>query len=501
MNREEFFHFVAGGTGGTVSAFVTCPLEVVKTRLQSSNSGFQRPESGSTRSAGPVTASTTGPSHGGVSPAAPTAAQGSRHHHYRPHPPTHHSHSISTTTTTTPGGGAHSKLIMPDFAAPSRSVTTVPSSTTFNVRYTGSSSSSKSSNISHLSGNPRINDNSSNSSSSSGGGGGSVSRSSTSGARSGPSSSSRGQILRQCRAPPGWFQTWAVNYFSTTAHVNQCVGVPPNRVQPTMGVFQCLRYIKRTEGWTGLYRGLGPNLVGVIPARSIYFYSYNRAKRTVNGSMPKGYRDTPFVHLISAGVGGFCSATATNPLWLVKTRLQLDRSCGNNSLTFTRCTINIYNTLGFFGFWKGVTASYWGISETMINFVIYEYLKKMWAEYQESHPELANHWFYSSWFIPCMVCASVSKCCASCLTYPHEVARTRLREDGHKYRSFWQTLRTVFHEEGRRGLYRGLVTQMVRQIPNTAVLMGTYELTVDLLGRYFSTKSEDNPQHEKTSAG
>lgn len=29
-------HFMAGGVGGTLGAIVTCPLEVVKTRLQSS---------------------------------------------------------------------------------------------------------------------------------------------------------------------------------------------------------------------------------------------------------------------------------------------------------------------------------------------------------------------------------------------------------------------------------------------------------------------------------
>lgn len=35
-----------------------------------------------------------------------------------------------------------------------------------------------------------------------------------------------------------------------------------------------------------------------------------------------------------------------------------------------------------------------------------------------------------------------------------EVARTRLREEGNKYRSFWQTLHTVWIEEGHRGVYR-----------------------------------------------
>ena len=60
-----------------------------------------------------------------------------------------------------------------------------------------------------------------------------------------------------------------------------------------------------------------------------------------------------------------------------------------------------------------------------------------------------------------------------------------MREPGGKYRSFWQTLRLVNREEGRRGLYRGLGTQLVRQIPNTAIMMATYELTVTLLRQTF----------------
>ena len=68
--------------------------------------------------------------------------------------------------------------------------------------------------------------------------------------------------------------------------------------------------------------------------------------------------------------------------------------------------------------------------------------------------------------------------------YFSEVARTRLREEGSRYKSFWQTLGLVFREEGRRGLYRGLVTQLVRQIPNTAIMMSTYELTVYVLTKW-----------------
>lgn len=35
-DKGIFVHLVAGGAGGTAGAVATCPLEVVKTRLQSS---------------------------------------------------------------------------------------------------------------------------------------------------------------------------------------------------------------------------------------------------------------------------------------------------------------------------------------------------------------------------------------------------------------------------------------------------------------------------------
>lgn len=70
------------------------------------------------------------------------------------------------------------------------------------------------------------------------------------------------------------------------------------------------------------------------------------------------------------------------------------------------------------------------------------------------------------------------------LSYVTEVARTRLREEGNKYKGFWQTLRLVYREEGHRGLYRGLATQLIRQIPNTAIMMATYEAVVYILTSY-----------------
>lgn len=64
-----------------------------------------------------------------------------------------------------------------------------------------------------------------------------------------------------------------------------------------------------------------------------------------------------------------------------------------------------------------------------------------------------------------------------------EVVRTRLREEGTKYRSFFQTLSLLLQEEGYSSFYRGLATHLIRQIPNTAIMMTTYEVVVYLLNR------------------
>lgn len=79
------------------------------------------------------------------------------------------------------------------------------------------------------------------------------------------------------------------------------------------------------------------------------------------------------------------------------------------------------------------------------------------------------------------IAGAISKTCASVIAYPHEVARTRLRQEGSKYTGFAQTISLVYKEEGYSGLYRGLGTQLVRQIPNTAIMMTTYEGIVFML--------------------
>ena len=250
------------------------------------------------------------------------------------------------------------------------------------------------------------------------------------------------------------------------------------------GVIPYLRQMIRTEGYGSLFRGLGPTLLGVTPSRAIYFAIYTKNKDFLNSS-GKFAVESPVVHMLAAAVASFANHTITNPLWFIKTRLQLDCREGNKVSAF-QIVRDTYKAEGIRAFYRGLTASYMGISETVIHFAIYEKIKS-----ELTHHHIMTGSDFSGF--ECMLAAGISKSIASSLCYPHEVARTRLRQQESellgkpRYRRLFQTLRTILHEEGWRGLYGGLSTYLLRTVPNTAIMFLTYECVV-----YFFESSEQS---------
>ncbi|GAB0491526.1 hypothetical protein MMPV_002780 [Pyropia vietnamensis] len=158
----------------------------------------------------------------------------------------------------------------------------------------------------------------------------------------------------------------------------------------------------------------------------------------------------------------------------------------------------IYRTEGIRGFYKGLTASYWGVTETALHFVVYEALKKRVAAHnvaaapatggagrEGADPTKAGQ--LSSLQLLCT--AATSKLFASACTYPHEVIRTRLREQPltvggiPKYRSMIQAFRLIAREEGRAGLYAGVGPHLLRVVPNTALMFLVYESVMRAVDR------------------
>jgi solute carrier family 25 protein 33/36 len=231
-----------------------------------------------------------------------------------------------------------------------------------------------------------------------------------------------------------------------------------------------IRDIYREESFRALFKGLGPTLVAVIPGRAINFFTYGNGKRLIAEKLNDG-RENSWVYLSAAALAGIVTGTATNPVWVVKTRLQLVQGDKKVLGGSWNCIKKIMREEGIRGFYKGLSASYLGVTEGTIQWVIYEHLKKLSIAVDGQNG-------ISQW-AGMLGSSGSAKFVATLITYPHEVIRTRLRQpmvNGVvRYTGLWQTLRLVFAEGGVRSLYSGLSAHLMRVVPNAIIMFTIYE--------------------------
>lgn len=97
------------------------------------------------------------------------------------------------------------------------------------------------------------------------------------------------------------------------------------------------------------------------------------------------------------------------------------RNRGERRMSALQCVRRVYQTDGLRGFYRGMSASYAGISETVIHFVIYESIKQRILESRaatrmDQENETKRD---ASDFMCMMLAAATSKTCATCIAYPH----------------------------------------------------------------------------------
>lgn len=174
------------------------------------------------------------------------------------------------------------------------------------------------------------------------------------------------------------------------------------------------RDIYTKESPRALFKGLVPTLVGVVPARSINFFTYGNGKQIIANTFNHGVENS-YVHLAAAATAGVVTGTVTNPIWVVKTRLQLEakhasgvreKALGGNWSVIKQ----IMREEGVRGFYKGLTASYLGVTEGTIQWVLYERLSAG-TKGKGGTKE----------FFGMLGSSGAAKCVASLITYPHEV--------------------------------------------------------------------------------
>lgn len=251
--------------------------------------------------------------------------------------------------------------------------------------------------------------------------------------------------------------------------------------------------VYRQEGFRSLFKGLGPNLVGVIPARSINFFTYGTTKELYSKAFNNG-QESPLIHLMSAATAGWATSTATNPIWMIKTRVQLDKAGKTRRYANSwDCFKSIVKNEGIRGLYKGLSASYLGSVEGILQWLLYEQMKLVIKnrsiekfghsnDGQKTTGERIKEWCQRSGS------AGLAKFIASIVTYPHEVVRTRLRqspvENGKvKYTGLLQSFKVIIKEEGFASMYSGLTPHLMRTVPNSIIMFGTWELVIRLLSQ------------------
>ena len=250
-----------------------------------------------------------------------------------------------------------------------------------------------------------------------------------------------------------------------------------------VGLFDVREFYQK-EGVKGLFRGYSISITLIPIFNTIYFPLYEVAKYQLKTNL--GWKsDEVRLYSVSAGFAGAMCNIATNPFWLVRTRMQVEIFRNESNAHFDKkyahgiksIYVNlkeIYHTEGFRALYKGLPASFLGIVHPLVFFPIYEKLKIHFKKaYQPAEETLGISWI--------MLASVISKLIASGITYPHEVLRARIFFEVNKLEkkqrnpTLISVARRIIKTEGPLALYSGFLSNLIRLLPNTFLMFALYE--------------------------
>ncbi|XP_010133124.1 PREDICTED: calcium-binding mitochondrial carrier protein Aralar1 [Buceros rhinoceros silvestris] len=228
--------------------------------------------------------------------------------------------------------------------------------------------------------------------------------------------------------------------------------------------FDCFKKVLRFEGFFGLYRGLLPQLIGVAPEKAIKLTvnDFVRDKFTKrDGSIPLP------AEILAGGCAGASQVIFTNPLEIVKIRLQV---AGEITTGPRVSALSVVKDLGLLGLYKGAKACFLrDIPFSAIYFPVYAHSKLMLAD-ENGHVGGLN----------LLAAGAVAGVPAASLVTPADVIKTRLqvaaRAGQTTYSGVIDCFKKILMEEGPSAFWKGAGARVFRSSPQFGVTLVTYEL-------------------------
>ncbi|KAJ4306264.1 mitochondrial aspartate-glutamate transporter agc1 [Collariella sp. IMI 366227] len=237
----------------------------------------------------------------------------------------------------------------------------------------------------------------------------------------------------------------------------------------------CFRKVIRNEGFRGLYSGVLPQLVGVAPEKAI--------KLTVNDLVRNYFTDKQgqiwWGHeVIAGGTAGGCQVVFTNPLEIVKIRLQVQGEVAKSvEGAPKRSAMWIVRNLGLVGLYKGASACLLrDVPFSAIYFPTYSHLKRdLFGESQTKKLGV----------LQLLTAGAIAGMPAAYLTTPCDVIKTRLQVEARKgdtaYTGLRHAAKTIWKEEGFRAFFKGGPARILRSSPQFGFTLAAYELLQNVL--------------------
>jgi len=292
-----------------------------------------------------------------------------------------------------------------------------------------------------------------------------------------------------------------------------------------------LRAVIRTEGILGLYQGISPAVLGSSASWGGYFFFYEGIKKEMmqhkvssimrgkclsDDNAKKNIKLNSMENFGAACGAGAIMVIITNPIWLIKTRMQLQirgvslNHMGQDVKAPYRGMLDAARTIvqeeGPLALYKGAAPAMMLVSHGGVQFVAYEFLKDKFGSRinvsrtkgHDRSSAAANsdvvHRLYDS--MGYLMMGAVSKIIASTTTYPLQVIKARLQQRSQvvelteageiqvskrEYAGVIDCVRRIGKREGLRGFFKGCLPNALRVAPSAAITFVTYESVLDLM--------------------